>query len=262
MQPHALFRNLPHAQTIRYFLKHSPLLSLWMALLVLCGFSPPPNKGHGNLEIVVALQYAGQPLLLGKQLYRSANGDSFYVDVLRFYLSSVQLQGKGLEYREKDGHHLIDAEDGSTQTIVLKDVPAGVYQLLCLDVGTDSLTNVSGAMGGDLDPSLGMYWAWNSGYINAKVEGRSNACKTLHYTFAFHIGGYKPPHQTLRRLTFPLKNIKIRQGATTSVRIRADLAKFFGQIRLEKTNQVMIPGKQGAQLADGFKQIFLKMNDE
>lgn len=214
------------------------------------------------MEIVVEPQFSGHPLTLAKQLYHSPNGDSLYVDVLRFYLSSVQLQGKGLDYREKDSYHLIDAEDGASQTIVLTGVPIGTYQSLRLDIGTDSLTNVSGALGGALDPTLGMYWTWNSGYINAKIEGRSNACNTLHHAFEFHIGGYRSPYPTLRRLTLPLKNIKVKQNSPTTLRVRADLVHFFEQIRLNKTNQVMMPGRQAAQLADGFQQVFIMMNDK
>lgn len=231
------------------------MLACWIALLALYGFSL--RSGTGTLVVSIAPQYAGQPLLLGQQLYHSPSGDSFYVDALRFYLSAVQLQGKRAEYREKDSYHLIDAEDSSRLTFVLKDVPAGTYASLCFDIGTDSLINVSGALGGDLDPSLGMYWAWNTGYINVKIEGRSNACKTLHHTFEFHLGGYKPPHQSLRRVVLPLGKLKIRADESTFVQTSVDLARFFEKIRLAQTNQVMIPGKQAAQLADVFKQVFI-----
>ena len=55
-------------------------------------------------------------------------------------------------------------------------------------IGIDSLTNVSGDLDGDLDPALGMYWAWNSGYINMKLEGKSSSCKSVKKEFQFHIG--------------------------------------------------------------------------
>jgi hypothetical protein len=34
------------------------------------------------------------------------------------------------------------------------------YDQIQFQLGIDSLTNVSGAMGGDLDPTKGMYWTW------------------------------------------------------------------------------------------------------
>ena len=227
-----------------------------LAILLCFGFSAQPEKGFGTLVLSINPQFAGQPLVLGEQLYYTSRGDSLYVDVFRYYLSSVQLLGKPVDYQEDNTCHLVDAEDSSSQTIVLKNVPAGRYASLVFYVGTDSLANVSGAMGGDLDPTLGMYWAWNSGYINVKIEGRSNACNTLHHAFTFHIGGYMPPHQTLRRVELPLNKLKIRAGETTSVRVNADLEQFFSSIELKNRNQLMIPGKEAARLADGFTEVF------
>ena len=216
----------------------------------------PANKGEGTLRITVVPTVGGKPLILNNQPYQTPHGDSIYMDVLRFYLSAIQLQGQGIDYEEKDSYHLINAEEPGAQTIVLKNIPVGRYKALIFNAGTDSLTNVAGAMGGDLDPTRGMYWAWNTGYINVKIEGRSKACSTLHHAFEFHIGGYMPPNQTVRRVALPLKNLVIRENATTSIQVHVDLAQFFSHINLASTNQVMIPGAQAAQLADYFADVF------
>jgi len=47
----------------------------------------------------------------------------------------------------------------------------------------DSLANVSGAMSNDLDATKGMYWSWQSGFINLKIEGKSASCKTRKINF-------------------------------------------------------------------------------
>lgn len=224
--------------------------------LVFGVFSRSHAGETGTLQIAIDLRFSGQPLVLGSQFYHTANGDSLYVDAVRFYLTDVRLHGETSVFEEPRSYHLIDAEENASQTIVLKNVPAGNYETVSFYIGTDSLTNVSGAMGGDLDPAKGMYWAWNSGYINVKLEGRSNACKTLHHAFEFHIGGYKPPCQTVRRMVLPLKKICIAPCANTAIKIRADLEQFFNHIQLETTNQVMIPGKEAVRLADWFKEVF------
>ena len=65
-------------------------------------------------------------------------------------------------------------------------IPSNIpFSKLKFQLGIDSLTNVSGAMGGDLDPTKGMYWTWQSGYINMKIEGKSNSCKTRKNQFQF-----------------------------------------------------------------------------
>ncbi|MEI6410317.1 MAG: MbnP family protein [Bacteroidota bacterium] len=225
-------------------------------LLACMGFSTKPDAGKGTLKIIFEPMFGARPLVLEKQMYHSANGDSLYIELLRFYISSIQLQGKNGAFNETSSYHLIDAEESASMNVVLKNVPAARYKTLIMNVGTDSLANVSGALGGDLDPTQGMYWAWNSGYINVKIEGRSNSCNTLHHGFEFHIGGYLPPNQTVRNVVLPLNQLKIKENGVTELHIKVDLAKFFNRIQLSKTNQMMIPGKQAAKMANCFVNVF------
>ena len=222
----------------------------------LCGFSQQKPHRYGTVALEINLQGSGQTLVLGEKQYHSNNGDSLYLDLLRFYLSAFQLQGSGIRYAEKGSYHLIDADVPETKTIVLERVPVGRYQSLEFCVGTDSLANVSGALGGDLDPTKGMYWGWNGGYINFKMEGRSSSCKTRYNGFEFHVGGYMPPYETLRRLQMPLKHVRVRENATTQLRINVDVVKFFDNIELEKTNQVMQPSAAAKQLSGYFQGVF------
>jgi hypothetical protein len=211
----------------------------------------------GQLSIQVHPTFAGKSLELGNTLYHSSNGDSLYVDVLRFYITDMTLHQKKLvKFKEPLSCHLIDAEEPGSQTINLQQVPVGRYDAISFNIGTDSSTNVSGAIGGDLDPTLGMYWAWNTGYINLKIEGRSNSCNTRNHTFEFHVGGYLPHFQTLRRVTLPLKNYHVNKNEQSSLNLQLELTHFFDQISLKNTNQVMIPSLIATQLANYFQSTW------
>lgn len=228
-----------------------------VALTALYGLWIAASGNTGSVQLYIEPKFSGQALVLNNQIYRSQNGDSLYIDLLRFYMSSIQLTGKhGLMYTEPDSYHLIDAEETPSGAILLKNIPAGIYDSLRFNLGTDSLTNVSGAQGGDLDPTKGMYWAWNSGYINVKLEGRSEACKTRNHVFEFHVGGYMPPNQTVRQIVLPLKKVKVRAGTTLVLPIKVDLGRFFERVQLAMTNQVMIPSRQASALADYFVAVF------
>jgi hypothetical protein len=83
-----------------------------------------------------------------------------------------------------------------------------------------------------------MYWAWNSGYINFKLEGiyeRNNQKKALKY----HLGGYAQPFQTAQQMVIvaanPFKSIVL------------DFKLFFESIPYENTS-ILIPGKEAAQM--------------
>ena len=106
------------------------------------------------------------------------------------------------------------------------------------------------ALSGDLDPAKGMYWAWQSGYINMKMEGKSSSCKTRKNQFQFHIGGYLKPNNALRIVTLNLsKN-------TDKIDVNINAATFFSEISLSQTNSIMIPGKRAMQLADCSVKMF------
>lgn len=192
----------------------------------------------------------GRPAELNKS-YAYTNKDSLQLEMFRCYIAGLHLDGS-----PAGGYHLLDLEDSVSMVIRLDNIRPGTYRNLFFQIGTDSLANVSGATGGALDPTNGMYWAWNSGYVNFKIEGTSPVCKTLHHAFTYHVGGYMPPHPTCRNLVLPLKKLKIKQGKKVNIRIEIDLSKFLRQTDLRVNNQMMIPSAQAAQLADLFAKCF------
>ncbi|HXC06207.1 MAG TPA: MbnP family protein, partial [Bacteroidia bacterium] len=168
---------------------------LLLVFVVLLGFAMPckaltgvgPGKG---IRICIQTQFDGRPLKLGQQLYNTSRGDSLAIESFKFYLSSIQLLRDGkVVGQANSGYHLFDASDSSTAWIVFDSPETISFTGIRFLFGVDSLANVSGALDGDLDPGLGMYWAWNTGYINARLTGTSPACATLHHSFEFHLGG-------------------------------------------------------------------------
>jgi hypothetical protein len=124
-------------------------------------------------------------------------------------------------------------------------------RLIC-DLGVNEAHNTSGANAGDLDPVNGMFWSWQSGYINFKIEGVSPSCDTRKNKFQFHIGGYKTPYHTVRELDIKLKALK--DQATV---VYIEVSNFFDTIELSHENQVIIPGTKASQIADQLPKLFL-----
>ena len=127
--------------------------------------------------------------------------DSIKIETLKFYISDFELlENKKIIYSDKKRYHLLDFENENSMNILTSKITIGNYNVAKFMLGIDSATNVSGAMGGDLDPTKGMYWTWQSGYINIKLEGKSKVCRTRNHEFQFHIGGYLPPHKTIQEI--------------------------------------------------------------
>jgi hypothetical protein len=168
----------------------------------------------------------------------------------QFYISNISLLNKG-EFVWKDSGHsyLIDAAEKSGELISF-NIPSGLYyDELLFSLGIDSLTNVSGAFGGDLDPSKGMYWTWQSGYVNCKLEGLSLFSSHAQKEFQFHLGGYAFPFASLKR-------ISLMVHPTPSIKIGIDLDKFMAQVHWAEKSHVMSPSKEGVYLSTQLAESF------
>lgn len=176
--------------------------------------------------------------------------DTITIETFRCYISGIELWQKGkLAWKEAESYHLLDAADTTTLQFSL-DAPVKLkYDQLKFYLGIDSLTNVGGAKGGDLDPTRGMYWAWQSGYINFKLEGTSPVCPTRHNEFTFHLGGYLPPYNALQTVILDIPESK-------NLDILMDIAAFLSGIDLRQQNHIMTPGNEAGMLSARAARIF------
>lgn len=180
--------------------------------------------------------------------YKLNATDSVQITAFKFYISELELiNDSKTVWKEKVSYHLVDAFDEKTLAL---QIPSNIpFSKLKFQLGIDSLTNVSGAMGGDLDPTKGMYWTWQSGYINFKLEGNSNLCKTRHNEFQFHLGGYQTPVNCLQTVFLQVKS-------PTNIKLNIDVEKFFQYIQLSQLNHIMSPSKEAVELSGKITETF------
>jgi len=206
-------------------------------------FSISILKAQNIIPLKFIPAYGSNMLSLQDSSFQSNDKDSIVINLCRFYISGIELlDGETSIWKEPNSFHLIDAAIKTSQELKLS-IPTGInYNTIQFNLGIDSITNVSGAEGGDLDPMRGMYWTWQSGFINLKLEGTSKLCNTRHHAFEFHIGGYHSPNNALQTIRLPIKS-------TNKIEIIADIKNLLQQIDLTKTNQLMTPGKDAVSFA-------------
>ncbi len=181
--------------------------------------------------------------LIMDSLYVRNNQESIQFETLKFYISNLRFNlNNENTFIEKNSFHLLDMEDRNSLHVSVPDSLNGSIRNLSFNLGIDSTTNVSGAMGGDLDPTKGMYWTWQNGYINFKLEGKSTLCKTRNNEFQFHIGGYMNPFTTLQKIELPINKI----GSCTIV---FDLEQLMDKIDLSILNHVMSPQLDAVEIS-------------
>ena len=137
---------------------------------------------------------------------------------------------------------MVDAGQTNPFIIVVSNKQNISFDQLQFNLGIDSATNVSGALGSDLDPTKGMYWAWQSGYINFKLEGTSPLCTTRNNEFQFHLGGYQKPNYCLQTLSFPIND-------ASKIHLNLDVQTILRQVDLRKTNHIMSPSAEAVLIS-------------
>jgi hypothetical protein len=210
---------------------------------------------------VTVLPVFGDKPIAEDTWFHTKKGESIQFDNIRFYLSNIEFvrEDKSI-IKDVVIAHLIDVFEPNTLKFDFQKIDFRQVKTMRFNIGIDSSTNVSGALGGDLDPQKGMYWAWQSGYINMKIEGRSPQCKNRKNIFQYHIGGYLQPNYSMRSVELPV-NTQNTEGVsspksditnpkyTEGVVLKIDFAKFFEQINIAQQNSIMMPCAEAMQLA-------------
>ena len=219
------------------------------AVVFLCLQCAVLNSQNKN-EIKVVFQpfFGSYPLILDST-YVFENGQIEF-STLKFYISNLQfLKNEKIVFKESNSFHLFDASNIKSQNFTFT-IPKGLlFTELNFNFGIDSLTNISGAMGGDLDPTKGMYWTWQSGYVNFKIEGTSSLCNNKRQEFQYHLGGYQFPFSALQKISLEVE-------ANNTLFILVDVKKIMETFDLSSLDHIMSPSAEAVRLSYLISQCF------
>ena len=160
------------------------------------------------------------------------------ISVFKCYVSRFFLLKDGRKiWSDENSFFLIDAsKKESLERILVIPENAGFDEIqFCL--GIDDKTNETGIGDGDLDPLQGMYWAWQSGYINMKLEGESSG-----KPFEYHLGGFEKPYAAFRKISL--------RTSDTDINIYIDPCRFLSAAGNGLPDHVMSPGFAASTLSD------------
>jgi hypothetical protein len=204
----------------------------------------------GQLVINFKTYFENDPLVIGKKYFLKMSGDSVSVEELKFYVSNVEfLFNDAVVYKATGKYFLVDIRETNSHKIYFPGKQVIKYNRIRFSIGIDSITNTSGVLGGVLDPTKDMYWTWQSGYINLKLEGFCKSCQTKNNRYQFHIGGYQHPNKTIQVVDIVLKNNK------PAIKIRSE--KLLEIIDLRHTCEIMSPGEIAMDFANKIKHAFV-----
>jgi len=226
-------------------------------------FNKNVNQSKSDLILHFTATVDGEPLRFRKN-YTNAFNESFAVEKFKFYFGKARLIDQNAHQESPlggDDYALIDFTDSTSCSLKLSFRP-GKYNAIQFLLGVDSIDNVSGAQTGALDPSKGMFWTWNSGYVMAKLEGSSPQSNQPAHTIAYHIGGFRQPDNTARiiNLLFPDKSdLETKASQTHVLFITADLKYWFdgkNPLHIKEIPTCTTPGKLARSISDNYAGMF------
>jgi hypothetical protein len=200
-----------------------------------------------------------EPLVFGN-VYTNDLNEDFTVSRFKYYVHDIKLVNHKNEVIElsKD-YFLVDHESTDSRNIK-RTVPVDTFTNIIYTLGVDSVRNVSGAQTGALDPALGMFWTWSSGYVMAKLEGHSLVSTISGQAFTLHVGGFRVPYITIRQIKLPLQeNMIVAKDTSITVKVNADINTWFSRVHpisIAANPACHSPGKLANDIADNYEGMF------
>ncbi|WP_423736195.1 MbnP family protein [Chitinophaga caseinilytica] len=217
-------------------------------------------KKEGNFKLNFEHKVGTSRLTLGTTTYKNPSAESYTVTAFKYFISNVYLvKMDNSLLRLPISYHLVDESKPESKSILLL-APQGEYRAIGFKLGVDSTRNVSGAQTDALDPVLGMFWSWNSGYIMAKMEGASPVSAAPDKKLTFHVGGFKGQYNAVQdiRIQTPI-SINVGPDREPAVTFTTDLNAWFGPpniVSFATMATIHSPGEAAWKISVNYKNMF------
>ncbi|HSK12700.1 MAG TPA: MbnP family protein, partial [Phnomibacter sp.] len=255
----ALWSNFTHYKRIA--MRPVLVMTLGAALLLWgCKREKSTEDELGHVEIKM-VHMANGDLLQMDRPGTNPHGEPFTVTNFAYYISHIELEStQGPSVKLPVEYYLVNEKVPASRTISIMP-PKGEYRSISWLLGVDSTRNVSGVQSGALDPANGMFWSWNTGYIFAKLEGRSPVSTAPLQNVTYHIGGFRQGENALRTvtLTFPETLVVQARGHHSGIEVWANVDAWFNAVQpltIAAEPSCMTPGPLAQKIADNYAHMF------
>lgn len=213
----------------------------------------------GKIDFAISNMAGNSTISFGSIVQNDA-GERMTVDVLSYYLSNFKLiYATGDTLSIPESYYLIDINRLGGGSFTLNRLNAGKIIGLQFLIGVDSARNTTGAQTGDLDPKLGMFWTWESGYIMAKLEGKyTTGSETPNKDYSYHCGGFAAPYSSIRKVQLPL-DITVDTLTKNMITLKGDVLEWFknpNRIRIDSVPNIGDAGPMSNIIADNYQDMF------
>jgi len=210
-----------------------------------------PTPGTVTIDFDYVFGSNAIPWELNKAYTHPKTGDELTFETFSFFISNVRLiDALGNKWEAPQDAYLICTSCSGDQSIVLSDVPGGDYVGFEYSMGVEGDLNNSGAQTGDLSPSTGMFWSWNTGYIMIKAEGTSP--QSSDGSFSFHLGGFEGENNIVvaKQQVFSDGMLEVSADNNPTIMLQVNPAKLWHNApSVAETSKTHMPGATATAMA-------------
>jgi hypothetical protein len=234
------------------------ILVITITVLLSCEKDTPPpviQVTTNDVSITFNNTVNGKTITSSDTNYRNAAGNIYTISLLKYYVTNLVLVDENNKEWFAKNYNLINIDESAQNSFLLKGIPTAKYTKMKFILGVDSVRNKTGVQDGYLDPSYGMIWDWNTGYIFFKHEGNYKNTLNEIKPLRFHLG--KDLGRGNVEVDLPMININ---GALSKLTIDFDLNKAYGA---QNTIDFNIDNdRQSEAAADTFWMVNIRRNLE
>jgi hypothetical protein len=189
-----------------------------------CKPKPTPLSTSANINLHFNNMAGTSKVQLGAApSYVSGNGQTFSVDLLKYYISNIRLTNAAGVVKTVPGYYLIDEDINGRLNIDLGSFANDNYTKITFAFGIDAEQNASSSNVGDLDVSKGMYWEM-VGYNFFKHEGNFINNMSTSQGLLLHLG---TNGAYIADISLPITNNLALAGVAKTINVKFDLAKVY-----------------------------------
>lgn len=182
----------------------------------------PTPATYGKLNIHFDNKVGGAPLVYGTFAYNNIAGNNYSIDLFKYLVSNFTLVKADNTTTNYGKYKLIDGSDSTNWSLTIDSVANGTYTAIRFYLGVDSAHNHTILYDGDLNPSNGMTWDWNTGYIFFKHEGQFRNGPSTPVSMVYHYG----LDRSLVSIDIPVSGLTVN-GDTRSLNLLFDLNSLY-----------------------------------
>lgn len=218
----------------------------------------PPTFEDFSIKINLNHTFGGTNLELDKEEYVTANEDTISITRCVYHINKFKFFGEKGMVERPGKYFLVDLEDESSLTLSFDSLEAQAFDSVQFTIGVgDSVDNADGTLNSMfLDP---MYWGMINGYINMKLEGRSNSVSS-DSVYLLHIGGYMGDYKLSQNVTVSFNSNTLKsQPGSNNLTLNVDLKEYFenpNTIDLGTTNRVHKPNDNAKAISENWPGMF------